>query len=432
MEQACIRCGKIFEARFTAAGAVCPACETAGAQPAAAPIRARITGTDIVIAALVLTLLGLLVWLFLRPGDRARDIVFGDLGRRNTLTNGVATNAATGVPGTAGEQGMAGVEGGGREVATNLAGARSRPDQLTTDQRAPNTRNNQSAADLASAPGGASAGPGTGSGASANESPGNGRSPSPPQTASPPPTPPSLPPPSVPGNPPRATSSFQRHARSEPFVETPPPEPANKDSTAELLAAANAAAAPPKLPRTADLLGNDGALGHLFDAQAGSNVVFILDNSMNMMTNGKSLSARQEVVRTLQSMNPGQTFYVLLFHSGGYEGMPALSPFPATPENVLAMTNWLFSVGHRTGADPTKAMLRALGLAPAPDTVWLLSGSALPNGVVDNVREANASVNARINTIGFYNRDGEPDLRRIADENRGAYRFVPPPNPSAP
>ncbi len=188
----------------------------------------------------------------------------------------------------------------------------------------------------------------------------------------------------------------------------------------------------PALPRTAQLLGKDDALEHVFDAHAGSNVVFILDNSMNMMTNGKSLSARQELVQTLQSMSASQTFYVLLFHSGGYEGMPALSPVPATPENVLAMTNWLFSVGHRTGADPTKAMLRALGLVPAPDTVWLLSGSALPNGVVDNIREANASVNAHINTVGFYSSDGEQELRRIADENRGVYRFIPPPNPAPP
>jgi hypothetical protein len=153
---------------------------------------------------------------------------------------------------------------------------------------------------------------------------------------------------------------------------------------------------------------------------------------MSMMTNGKSFSARQEVARTLQSMNASKRFYVLFFHSGGYEGMPALAPVPASPENVRAMTNWLFSVGHRTGADPTKAMQRALGLSPAPDTVWLLSGSQLPEKVIDNIREANASVNARINTVGLYTRDGEGAMRRIADENRGAYRFVPPTNSSPP
>jgi hypothetical protein len=138
------------------------------------------------------------------------------------------------------------------------------------------------------------------------------------------------------------------------------------------------------------------------------------------------------VVRTLQSMKPGQMFYVLFFHSGGYESMPSLGPITASPENVNAITNWLFSVGHRTGADPTKAILRALGLTPAPDALWLLSGGEITDKVIDNIRDANAFVNARINTIGFYTRDNEEGMRQIADENRGTYRFIPPPNPSVP
>jgi hypothetical protein len=223
--------------------------------------------------------------------------------------------------------------------------------------------------------------------------------------------------------------------RSAPFtIAAPPPtDPDNKDTTAQLLAAAKAAVPAADFPtsaRTADLLIYDPA--RLFDPQAGSNVVFLLDNSMSMMSNGKSFAARQEVVRTLQSMSAAQSFYVLFFHSGGYQGMPFLAPVPVTPDNVQSMTNWLFSVGHRTGADPTKAMQRALGLAPAPDTVWLLSGSQLPDQAMDNIREANASVNARINTIAFCTRDGEEAMRKIAGENRGAYRFVPPPNPSPP
>lgn len=214
-----------------------------------------------------------------------------------------------------------------------------------------------------------------------------------------------------------------------------PPDPANKDTTVQLLAAAKAAAMTPENPapaRTADLLGNEGEPWRLSGAEAGSNVVFMLDHSLSMMTNGTSIFARREVERTLESMNGSQTFYVLFFHSGGYEDMPSLGPVPATPENVRAMTNWLFSVGHRSGADPTRAIQRALGLLPAPDTVWLWSDGAMPDKVVDNVREANASVNARINTIGFDSRAGEPGMRRMADENRGAYRFVPPPTAPAP
>jgi hypothetical protein len=241
------------------------------------------------------------------------------------------------------------------------------------------------------------------------------------------PTPPSPPPPAS------GSSGRDAHIKWVPDGDTLPPDPAHKDSTAKLLAeakAADMARVNPVPARTADLLGNDPE--RLFNPDAGSNVVFILDNSMSMTNGGKSVSARQEVVRALQSMNAGQLFYVLFFHSGGYEGMPALAPLPASPENVRAMTNWVFSVGHRTGADPTKAIQRALGLAPAPASVWILSGSPLPDQAIDNIREANASVNAHINTIGLYTHDGQEAMRRIADENRGVYRFVPPPNESPP
>jgi hypothetical protein len=244
-----------------------------------------------------------------------------------------------------------------------------------------------------------------------------------------------LPNPSSPPPPANYNSGRDTHAKGLPYEGMAPADPAHKDTTAKLLAeaeAAHMARANPIPARTADLLGNNNEPWRLFDPQAGSNVVILLDNSMSMTNDDKSFFARQEVARALQSMNAGKLFYVLFFHSGGYEGMPALSPLPASVENVRAMTNWLFSAGHRSGADPTKAMQRALGLAPAPDTVWLMSGSQLPEQAISNIREANAAVNAHVNTIGLYTHDGEEALRQIAGENRGAYRYIAPPNASPP
>jgi hypothetical protein len=171
---------------------------------------------------------------------------------------------------------------------------------------------------------------------------------------------------------------------------------------------------------------------NIFDSDTpGSNFVFVLDHSLSMKSNGKSAAARQELLSKVEAMKPEQDFYVLFFHSGGYEGMPTLGPVAATPENIRAMTNWLFSVGHKFGSDPTKGVERALGLAPAPDTLWLLSDGEFSPKIVNAVREANGPIHAHINTIGFYSRDGEPVLREIAGENQGIYRFVPPPDKNA-
>ncbi len=150
-----------------------------------------------------------------------------------------------------------------------------------------------------------------------------------------------------------------------------------------------------------------------------------------MRSKGKSTAVRKEVVSTLQTMNPAQKFYVLFFHSGGYVGMPTPGPVDATPDNIRAMTNWLFSVGHKFGSDPTAAVKYALDLVPAPDTLWLLSDGKFSAKAVTAIRDANAPLNVHINTIGFYSREGEQVLRQIAEENSGIFRFVPPPNPAA-
>ena len=367
----------------------------------------------IVIALLVLALLASWVWLFLRPTQPARDIVFGDLGRREIASNSVAGGpggTATGTPGMS-------VPGGSQP--TN---APSR-EELVQDQ---------GAGRMTPAPSGTQAGQGMSSNEANSAQSGNApeNSNSPVTQTSPPTNPASAVPPSTRA----ARQGIHKRAAFEDNY-PPPPETTNKVSTAALLTAAKEAGREPDNPtpaQTADLLENNETSSRIFDARTGSNVVFIVANSLSMMTNGKSATARQAVAQALESMNASQTFYVLLFHTGGYEGMPALGPVSATPENVRAMTNWLFNVGFRTGADPTKAVQRALGLAPVPDTVWLLSDSDLPDAAVNAIRDANASVNAHFNTIGFFSREGELGLRRVADENRGSYRFIPPSNPSVP
>jgi len=371
-------------------------------------IRPRSQWKEIVIGALALLLLALLVWLFLRPAEPARQIVFGDLGRRTPPTNTLPGGPVQGAPALPGDP------------VTNGVPERANMPQANEPASMADAASNSAALAPMS-----------------NQPPEIGSPPSSPPLSSQTPIPPSdpvaSPNPNSPPPPATASSTRATHSAYVPDEDSLPQDPAHKDATAKLLAearAANMARINPVPARTADLLGNDSE--RLLNPQAGSNVVFLLDNSTDMTNGGKSSGARLEVLRALQSMNAGQLFYVLFFHSGGYEGMPALAPLPANAENVRAMTNWLSSVGHRTGADPTKAIQRALGLAPAPDTVWLLSGSPLPDKVIDNIREANASVNAHINTIGLYTQDGEEAMRRIADENRGVYRFVAQPTASPP
>jgi len=140
------------------------------------------------------------------------------------------------------------------------------------------------------------------------------------------------------------------------------------------------------------------------------------------MKGEKSNVARHELVRTLEKLGPNKSFYVLFFPD---KAMPAEAPLPATLENIQSMTNWIYSVGHSFGSDPTKALLKALNFHP--DTIWLLSDGKFSDEVPGTIRLANENLHARIHTVGFYSREGERVLKQIADENHGTYRFVAPP-----
>jgi hypothetical protein len=380
--------------------------------------------------ALVAAVLVLLALLFLRPDQRLRELVFGSLGRGPApLTNGVAggglpasrpvggEGAAATHPPAASSAGSSNGIGNGGGLGGPVAGTGLGNDTNQQNDTFPATGGGWPVA--SNAPVSGPFGPGASGGGSLDSNTASVASNS---TAN------------VTAPPARFAPYPGGRKATEPYV----PElvdPANKNPTASLVAEAAKVSSPAAGPtRTPDLLGGNAAArpSRLFDSDAGSNVFFLLDNSTGMRTDGKSLMARAEVTRALEAMDAGKTFYVLFFHSDGFEGMPAPGPVPATPENVRATTNWLFSAGHTAGNDPTQAIRRAFGLVPAPDVVWLLSGGPLPSSVIDTIRVANTEVNAHINTVALYSRAGERVLRQIADENRGVYRFVPPPGEASP
>ena len=192
-----------------------------------------------------------------------------------------------------------------------------------------------------------------------------------------------------------------------------------------------------------------------FDPQRGSNVVFVLDQSVSM-SGKKSAAARRELVKALQDLDLGtnqsfyiytatneisfkgdlqdlgtnQSSYILCVHLSGYEAMPTSGLLQTTPQEIRSVTNLILSAGNYFGSDPTPAMQRALEFKP--NTVWFLSDGKFSTKVPQAIRVANDSVNARIHTVGFYEPTGESVLRQIADENGGTYRSVPPPDPNRP
>ena len=118
------------------------------------PIRSK----DIAIAALTLALLAVLLLLFLRPAEPARDIVFGDLGRRQVASNAVTERQPGATPGAPGNPAPA-----GGQMGTNAPSSRE-PGQDQSDQTAGHT---------ASVPPAARPGPGAAPDVASNSPPEN-------------------------------------------------------------------------------------------------------------------------------------------------------------------------------------------------------------------------------------------------------------------
>ena len=79
-----------------------------------------------------------------------------------------------------------------------------------------------------------------------------------------------------------------------------------------------------------------------------------------------------------------------------------------------------------------KRDLAVVGLEPAlrmkPGAIFLMTDGEFEEGPVFGVINAlNSDRSVSINTIAFHSKGGEVALKRIAAENRGDYRYVPPP-----
>jgi len=175
--------------------------------------------------------------------------------------------------------------------------------------------------------------------------------------------------------------------------------------------------------------GSGGAQGagkaSFFGIEAqGGRFVYVVDRS-GSMSGPKLQAAKEELIRSITALEHTMEFYIIFYDSRSFT-MHAPGMVPATERNRQKHLGWVQEIGPGGGTDPTDAMKTALALEP--DAVWLLSDGLFHEQVCGVIRSANPGARVQIHTIAFYDDAGEPVLRRIAEENRGTYRFVSPAN----
>jgi hypothetical protein len=165
----------------------------------------------------------------------------------------------------------------------------------------------------------------------------------------------------------------------------------------------------------------------------GKRFVFVVDSSGSMKW-AKWRRACRELVASIKSLGPDQSFCVFFFDSEPhlmFNQRPAeVQLIAATPRNITRVRRWMASVSFGNETRPLAAVRHALSLRP--DAVFLLSDGEFHDSTLTYFRTSNlpqtegaSSRPVVVHTIGFKTRLGQLTLREIADYTDGTYRFVP-------
>ena len=171
----------------------------------------------------------------------------------------------------------------------------------------------------------------------------------------------------------------------------------------------------------------------------GNTFVYIVDSSPSMRRDGAFDAAKEEIVRSLKSMKPKQRYFISFFgkevdpmvlETGSAEKYPVY----AKPENLTKTIDWLNLVRiQKEGLPPNNALAEAIGMQP--DGIFLLFDGDTKVDVAKFLRTKNrtddilsmGTPKVPIHVVHFYQDEFQKQMRQVAEENGGTYRFVPRP-----
>lgn len=182
----------------------------------------------------------------------------------------------------------------------------------------------------------------------------------------------------------------------------------------------------------------------------GRKFVFIVDSSLSMRK-GKFDAARVELEQAVRRLTEDQLFYVMFFdwdsnrlRLGQWDRQrrnwtanaePEERAVFATNENKAHVEEWMKTVELELKTLVYDSVVTALEMYP--DAIYILTDGkfgdtakverylAQNNYIHDEQGDKRAKI--IIHTVGFYSRDGEPVLKKMADDYGGTYRFVAEP-----
>lgn len=171
----------------------------------------------------------------------------------------------------------------------------------------------------------------------------------------------------------------------------------------------------------------------------GNTFVYVVDSSPSMRRDGAFEKAKQEMMRSLTSMKPQQRYFINFFgkeidpmttKSGTVEKFPV----HANPENISQTIDWMRQVQvQKDGWPPNEALAQAIAMQP--DGIFLLFDGDTKVDVAKFLRRENRTDDilsagepkVAIHVVHFFQEEFQKQMKQVAEENGGTYRFVPRP-----
>lgn len=174
-------------------------------------------------------------------------------------------------------------------------------------------------------------------------------------------------------------------------------------------------------------LGGAGAGTSFFGVSSrGTRFAFIVDRSASMQRERKMYVAMQELSRSISQLPDYAHFYILLFSTDFSQPPMQRGWTRARPAVIEQINRWLGTVDPGGGTEPMPAFLQVFALDVRPDVIFFLTDGEIPAQTADNVADLNGrGKQVVINTIAFGDPTSQDQLRQIASESDGTYRFVP-------
>jgi hypothetical protein len=135
--------------------------------------------------------------------------------------------------------------------------------------------------------------------------------------------------------------------------------------------------------------------------------------------------ATRELISSVEDLDSQCEFYVVFFNEAPlamFAPVEVSGFVPASEDSKSRLSQWVRSLAATGGTSPLAAVHQALALRP--DALFLLTDGQFTPGEADEILAAATGV-ATVHTVAIGANADSIQLKRIADETGGTYRYVP-------